>query len=263
MTVRATVRSLLPPRAVHAYRRMRHIVLFPFEDEIRLVPRFLERTKLAVDVGADVGLYTSILAPRSALTVAIEPNPNSARYLRSLRLSRCQVIDAAASNENGEAVLRVPQMDDTEFKALGSVSAQNAVSSQTVIPYRVRTLTLDTLLANRSAPVGFIKIDVEGHELAVLKGADAVIQDRPTLMIEIEYRHGADAEEVFTFLHERGYSASALIDGQLRAIDAKALAGAQTNDLLHIKLTNPRFAGYVNNVLFTPDAIAPARGGQD
>jgi FkbM family methyltransferase len=252
MTVRAAVRSLLPPRAVHAYRRLRHTVLFPFEPEIRLIPRYLDRTKLAVDVGADVGLYTSILAPRSALTLAIEPNPNSARYLRSLRLAHCQIIDAAASNENGETVLRVPQMDGAEYRALGSISDQNDIVAPSVVTYGVRTVTLDSVLANRPAPVSFIKIDVEGHELAVLQGATAVIQDRPTFLIEIEYRHGTDAELIFAFLRERGYSGTALINGELKPIDAKALASAQTDDLLRIKRASPRFAGYVNNVLFTP-----------
>src|SRR5262245_38084736 len=130
MPLRTSIMSLLPPRAVHAFRKLRHITLFPFEPEIHLVPKFVNRTMIAVDVGADVGLYTAILAPRAAFTLAIEPNPYSARHLRSLNLARCQIVEAAASNENGESVLRVPLIEGIECRALGSIVRRNDTSAE-------------------------------------------------------------------------------------------------------------------------------------
>ena len=249
--VRKAAKALLPPRAIHAYRYLRHIALFPFEPEIKLVREFLDPTKIAIDVGADVGLYTSILAARSAHTIAIEPNPNSAECLRSLRLTRCEVIEAAASNVDGNSSLRVPHKDKTEYRALGSLSDRNPVRSASYREYKVRTVALDSLLATRPVPVSLIKIDVEGYELAVLEGAAETIKaHRPVLLIEIEFRHGSDVERVFEFLTARGYKAAALLNGVLTPVEAKGLANLQTDDLLRVKEAHPRFTGYVNNVIF-------------
>jgi hypothetical protein len=56
-------------------------------------------------------------------------------------------------------------------------------------------------------PVGFIKIDVEGHELSVIKGATALIRrDSPIILVELEDRHRPDAMRSFSsFLGGLGY----------------------------------------------------------
>lgn len=245
-TLRGAAKAVLPPRAVHAYRVLRHNILFPFEPELSLVPQFLSSTKAAIDVGADVGLYTSVMARRVAHTIAIEPNPESAAHLRRLGFPNCDVIEAAASDSNGECVLYVPR-----DRARGSIARDNPIMGEPAREYRVRTLTLDSI--PEPGPVCFIKVDAEGHELAILRGAARILaRDRPTIMAEVECRHGIDVVAFFSFLEQCGYRARAFVDGALVAVDAAGLVERQSPDLLRAKQVRSRFTGYINNVICLP-----------
>ena len=90
------------------------------------------------------------------------------------------------------------------------------------------TVTLDQILlplVQGGERVAFVNIDVEGHEFAVLKGGEALIaRERPVLLVELEYRHGARVGEVFDWLKARRYVPRALADGKsLTPIDPTAL----------------------------------------
>ncbi|WP_246642623.1 FkbM family methyltransferase [Rhizobium croatiense] len=71
--------------------------------------------------------------------------------------------------------------------------------------------------------VGFIKIDVEGHELKVLKGAEAILsRDHPNLLIEAEDRHRPNAvASVIDYLTPFGYSVYCLKDRRLRSLSSE------------------------------------------
>jgi FkbM family methyltransferase len=266
-SLRRLVRNLVPPRALHAYRMLRHTVLAPFERELRVMPQYLSADAVAVDVGANVGLYAAVMARHSARVLAFEPHPACAAHLRNLKLARCEVVEAALSDADGQAILRVPYEGDGELPALGTLAEANALrdgheeSKSRAI--QVATLRLDTALAERLAPgqnLCLIKIDVEGHEQAVLQGAASTIaQHRPVLLIEIEARHGSDIESIFGTLRGLGYRASALIDDRgLQPIDAETLRGLQSSERLARKLVRPRDTGYVNNVFFIPGSAGGA-----
>ena len=66
---------------------------------------------------------------------------------------------------------------------------------------------MDDLLNDRELRVSFIKCDVEGHELEVLKGAiDILKTDRPNLLVEIEQRHLFEPiDTVFRFFESQSY----------------------------------------------------------
>ena len=96
-------------------------------------------------------------------------------------------------------------------------------------------------------PVGFVKIDVEGGEMAVLRGAEALLaRDRPTLFLENELHHaGEDARDVFAFLKARDYHGYCLTPSGLRHVgllrDPLDQQGLQHGD-----------EGYVKNFVFLP-----------
>jgi hypothetical protein len=108
--------------------------------------------------------------------------------------------------------------------------------------------------------VGFVKIDVEGHELAVLQGATSLLgAQRPTLMVEIEQhadRQGS-LDEIVEFLAEFSYTGAFLQKGRWHPIGELdlertkqmaarvALHGYVTNQLLYARR-------YVHNFVFTP-----------
>jgi FkbM family methyltransferase len=257
---RQMARRVLPARAVHAYRMLRHTVLAPFERELALIPRFVPRSAVAVDVGANVGLYAAVMARHAARVLAFEPHPDCAAYLRGLKIARCEVIEAAVSEREGQAILRIPYEAGAEVHALGTLAEQNDLGvGERVRSVTVATTRLDAALATRVGAherVGLIKIDVEGHESAVIEGAGATIaRHRPVLLVEIEARHGADIESLFARLAASGYRPQALIgDGPLAPIDAKALRALQAADPLARDRARSPHSRYVNNVLFLPDA---------
>ena len=81
-------------------------------------------------------------------------------------------------------------------------------------------ISLQKLDEENLPPVGFIKIDVEGHEFSVLQGAIQTLQkDRPNLLIEIEEQHaGSQFQDTFTLLHSLEYQPSYLQNGQFTPI---------------------------------------------
>jgi FkbM family methyltransferase len=255
--LRRIARNLLPRRAVHAYRMLRHTVIAPFERELALIPRFVAPGSVAVDVGANVGLYAAIMARHAGRVLAFEPHPECASHLRALKLARCEVIEAAVSDQDGHATLRIPYETGAEVHALATLAESNDLGGEAVRAVTVATIRLDAALGDCLRPgeaISFVKIDVEGHERAVIEGAAATIaQHRPVLLIEVEARHGSDIESLFARLGDWGYRAEALIGGgPLAPIDAATLRDLQAAEPLGGDRVRPRDSRYVNNVVFVP-----------
>src|SRR5919198_1164815 len=161
-------------------------------------PRILEGVvragDVALDVGARWGTYTALLAKHvgpAGLVHAFEPNRQHARALRTIgQASRnVQVHSFALSDEAGAAELHIPVLSGRRSDGRASL-ARPAGTHWTVGIERRR---LDDLRFER---IDFIKCDVEGHELRVLRGGEATLRRlRPLLLVEIEHRHpGADIE---------------------------------------------------------------------
>ena len=262
ITVRERLRSSLPPKLVHTYRVLRHTLLWPSEQEMIFARRFLSRTETAVDVGANVGVFTAFLARFSKRVIAFEPNPSCVRHLNRVLPSNCEVVAKAASDKTDITTLRIPIMGNDQMDALATIETTNNFHTEqrasNVVPLSVECTSLDDALLTRGkglGPVSFINIDAEGHEYAVLRGAEGLIAEhRPVLLVELEYRHGAYVEDVFAWLKERQYAASALINKQMLCpIDPNALRELQNEGRLKRRLAGSRHSGYVNNIFFLPE----------
>jgi FkbM family methyltransferase len=267
--LREAVRDTLPSKLVHAYRVVRHTMLWPTEYEMVVARRFLSRDRIAMDVGANVGLFTSVLARHSKKVIAFEPNPACARHLAEVLPRNCEVIAKAVSDTVGTTTLRVPVSRGIAMDALSTIETANRFASETrvtdFVNYAVETVTLDQIMLVLSAPtdsLGFINIDAEGHEFAVLRGGEDWISiQRPVLLIELEYRHGAAVADVFAWLKARGYVPRAIIDGpHLAPVDPADLRALQGEDRLARRLAGDRRSGYVNNVFFLPEGSAQSDG---
>jgi FkbM family methyltransferase len=260
--LREAVRTTLPPRVVHAYRVVRHTMLWPCEQEMVAARQFLAPDKVAVDVGANVGLFTAVLARRSKKVIAFEPNPACAEHLMEVAPRNCEIIAKAVSDREGTTVLRVPVYGSVPMHALATIEEANRHGTETratgVVTHSVETVTLDqTLLPAMSGErVAFINIDAEGHEFAVLRGGEGLIAAyRPVLLVELEYRHGGAVAEVFDWLGARAYVPRALIDGRtLAPVDPTSLRDLQDEVRLARQLAGDRRSGYLNNIFFLPDA---------
>jgi len=181
----ARLRRALP---VPLLRRLRaiHWQLCPPEPELALVSRFADPSRAFLDVGANTGVYLERALGRFAALYAVEPDPELAWYLERAFAGRVTVLALALSSRPGHMPFYLPHHAGQAIKTRGSLEADaNPGLDQTV-----RTVPVATLDGLDLPPLGFVKIDVEGHELAVLEGGrERLRRDRPRLLIEIEERH--------------------------------------------------------------------------
>ena len=181
---------------------------------IRLVAALADRTRFAVDIGAHLGDYTFFMRRHAAGCVAFECNPALVAHLRRLFGGTVDIRPDAVSDQAGTAVLRIPTEEATGL-GRATIEARNPlVGFSSFNPVTVRTVRLDDAVQQ---PVGLLKIEVEGHEMAVLRGATRILErDRPNLIIELEDRHAPGCvAEAFAFLSMLGYRAAFLRNGEL------------------------------------------------
>jgi FkbM family methyltransferase len=193
------------------------------EAELRLLGRLCDPRALSLDVGANNGVYTYHLLRHSAGVVAFEPQPALADFLDRALDERVRVERVALSAADGLAMLRVPRARAST--GMATVEAANRLVGQPSATLPVTKRRLDGYAFPR---LGFVKIDVEGHELAVLEGGRGLLRrDRPNLLVEAEDRHRPGAvASVVGWLAREGYRAQFLEGGQLRPIVALGARGA-------------------------------------
>lgn len=221
--------------------------------ELRVAKRFVVPNAVVIDVGARRGIYTwmmSELVGELGSVLAFEPNPHSATLLRKVFSGRRNVTvhECALSDTNGEGILHVPSIGGNGNDALGSLSARNFDGAREVLAYPVSLKCLDELV-EPPMRVSFMKIDVEGHELAVLKGARRMIaRDRPVVFAEIEQRHIDERiEGRFEWMEQFGYSTYFLaLDGSLQPLSRFKLREMQLVPYAEGRV-------FVNMFLFLPD----------
>jgi FkbM family methyltransferase len=220
---RSTVRELLY-RVSPSFALTLHASLYwlrKVEPEIRLMPARCELDALSVDVGAHYGIYSYFMARHSRRVIAFEPNPVLAGRFARIG-SNIQVEQLALSDTAGSACLTIPMQTGVPQTALASIHPGHDHAGMEVIARRARLDALD--LGNMR--VGFIKIDVEGHELDVLNGCAGVLaQHRPTMLIEAEERHRPDAvDSVRDDLSAFGYQGYFLCQSRLHPIETFTVA---------------------------------------
>jgi FkbM family methyltransferase len=162
-----------------------------------------------VDVGANVGVHTVRLARlvgRDGEVIAIEPDPDVVRRTqRNIALNglpNVRIIGAAASERVGELRLYRPSPWDTNRARASLMHHPYLTGATTTVPVE----TLDGICDG--APVALIKIDVEGHEAAVVRGAaDTISRYSPSIVFEYapDLLDDEVAQTPFDWLAQRGY----------------------------------------------------------
>jgi len=147
-----------------------------------LIARQVPRNSTVIDVGANIGLSTILLARLTERVIAFEPSPPNVAFLRrNLErngITNVEVHAAAVSNEPGTLRFHVAQ-----FGAGSHVVAAGHVSGGTIPTVEVPAVTLDGI---DLSTIAFVKIDAEGHEPDVLAGARRLLaQDRPLIYTEV------------------------------------------------------------------------------
>jgi FkbM family methyltransferase len=142
---------------------------------------------VAIDVGANVGMFTVPLALAvgpSGRVLTIEPSPeNVARLEANLELNALEnvVVERIAVGDRAGHIL-LQLASDPGFHSTAEIAESRSVDEEVT----VRAETLDQVWLRAHAPaVSFIKIDTEGSEDAVLRGAEEILRTcQPILLVE-------------------------------------------------------------------------------
>jgi FkbM family methyltransferase len=217
---------------------------------------------VVLDVGASWGMFTYRLAEQvgpDGRVLAFEPNPRVLPSLQAIATGSPGVVvhPVALSDVPGRASLQVPTLRRSVARprpidpmASLSVPDNRSDAEHDIVTVEVRRLD-DVLGADAAGPVTFVKCDVEGHELAVLRGADAVLAERPAILIEVEQRHqDTPVEDVFDHLVTRGYDGYVVRDGGLRPLSEFDVTRDQLAFLRPHAIFSAAPPGYLNNFLF-------------
>jgi FkbM family methyltransferase len=221
------------------------------DPELHLLPILCDPRRASLDIGANVGAYALHIRRYSRACHLFEPLPELAKQLAAgfLLDHKVRIHQVALSDSSGIATLRLPLRDGDRATALATVEASNELHGLPFVTVEVPRRRLDDM---GISDVGLIKIDVEGHELAVLRGAERLLRaSKPTLLIEAEERHRRAAVRTITeFLEELGYRGLFLFHGRAHDIETFSADIHQNPDSVDIRGRKPD-TNYVNNFIFS------------
>ncbi len=244
--------KLLPNRVLQSvkkvhYARVLRCMTENEEADLRVVKFLVSPGQCAVDVGANIGVYTKYLSEyvgASGRVISIEPIPPTFDILcsnvRELGLENVEPKNCAVSDTSGEVRMRVPRYHsggENFYEAY--VDRGKGNDSQRC--FSTQTVSLDALFPTTA--VHFIKCDVEGHELNCIRGAAKIIERwQPAWLLEISGDMDAEnsqSHQLLKILQGSGYNAY-WFDGR------------------KLHLQRPR-KGSVNYFFLTPEHVHAAR----
>jgi FkbM family methyltransferase len=189
------------------------------------------------DIGAHYGwmsLHASRQVGAQGKVIAFEPSPPLVKFLELNKkvngFSQLQIVPKAVADSVGREVPFYLKDDGDSFlnSLVHRLDQSPANPSSTKSPIPIETITLDAFCEETQFIPAAIKIDVEGAELLVLQGANALLRHhRPLLMLAVHptwLPNGQKADEIFELLRSLGY----------RIIDSKVVTfeGADFGDYL-------------------------------
>jgi FkbM family methyltransferase len=191
-------------------------------DEAILLRRLVRPGLHVIDVGANIGLYSLLLArlvERSGSVLAFEPEPNLFAILRENCLSNdaanVVLFQCALGRANGLASFHRSVFNSGNNRLGRSSLGHDAVE--------VKIERFDDLQPN-SKP-DFVKIDVQGHELAALAGMERALSASPSVRVLFEFspaalrKAGTAPELLLEFFRERGFALYETEGARLKTLD--------------------------------------------
>lgn len=167
------------------------------------------------DIGACIGAYGFMAASRGAKVLLVEPGEvNCDRIIQNMELNDdldMFLLEVALSDKDGKAPLLVATglAGDANNYLNGEVPVAYkdllAATMKNAVEHEVEVVRMDTLMAERGQP-DHIKIDVDGHELRVVRGGVETLQAAKSVMIEIGHYNEerlAEIRDVFKGFEEQ------------------------------------------------------------
>lgn len=250
MSFRTAIYERIPPTLLVPALYWRRRLLNRLERETPHLRKYVRKGSTALDVGAYDGLYAIEFVRAGARRVAVfEPHPYGAKRLAEAHLRRAEIHAVALSDKDGTAQLVVPS--GTYGRAESKIASDSSTPSD-----EIHTVPIRRLDSYGFHDVSMLKIDVEGHELEVLRGARETIREsKPVLFIEVEERHHErPIGEVLREIESLGYRGSFLDPTTIP--NARWRPVSEFDPRVHQIAPNGRSPTvndfYINNFLFLP-----------
>lgn len=221
------------------------------EPEIRLLPTALSGGGTFVDVGANLGTYAAYARWFTGSVEIFEPHPGLAASLRMIFGDRAHVNEVALSDRTGNALFHIPVLGAREVHSRGSIEGCHAADFSQVHDIEVICRPLDDFQFDR---VALIKVDVEGHELAVLRGAVKTIEaHQPLVIVEVEdFRMPGCFGDIRGLMRDLRYEGLYVHRGRIGSLDGFDIEAHQRAEL-RPHYGEKRDPEFVNNFVFQPE----------
>lgn len=201
------------------------------DPEVELIPRFVTKGGVAVDVGANGANWTDALhsvVGDTGCVLAFEADPYYAlatqHTIRILGMKGVRLFQFGLSDTEEEVPLRILDDSHQRVSGLGYIDKDSKADLKGATMVRLRTL--DSMISEfpELLRTAVLKCDVEGYELYVFRGARQVLEKaRPVVIVEIGNfeKQGYTAGDMYNFFRERNYSSFSMVSGgQLARTDA-------------------------------------------
>jgi FkbM family methyltransferase len=188
------------------YRLWLHLRFEDAAPELVHLEKLIPCDGVAIDAGANIGLYSLALARLCRNVYAFEINELTSQPLKDCARPNIEIINVGLSNRAGEATLYTPlQPNGIALDAWASLQPGNAPGIKRHHETRVKIQPLDAFAFPQC---DFLKIDVEGHELELLEGALGTLRrTRPIMLVEVRDRNLAP---VTALLEPLGYQRTSI-----------------------------------------------------
>lgn len=184
------------------------------ESELKFLRKFLKKGDSFIDIGANIGLFTlhaSMIVGNEGCVYSFEPTPRTFDRLKeNIDLNLCQNVTAENIGLSDKSGIMSFNTSVLGYDAWNSFADLNEIGD--VITIDVRVIMLDQYLSEKKlVNIDFVKIDVEGWELFVLKGANNLLSSEraPVLMIEFTennaFAAGYYCGELYDYVKSFGY----------------------------------------------------------
>lgn len=214
-SIKSLVKKIIPKVFIKKYYQ--YLASNDIEKEALLIPPVsaffsqMGNNYSFIDVGANHGAWSFEAAKYFKLVYAFECHPLLLKLLRQ-RFRKKKVItlhEFALSDSESIQNLFVPLFKGAELTSRASLN-DDANDGFDQVNFQVPSRTLDSFSFNH---IALVKIDVEGHEMSVVKGSvETIEKNSPLLIIEIEDRHHpGKSYKIFDYLTEREYACYCIV----------------------------------------------------
>jgi FkbM family methyltransferase len=220
------ITNVLPPTLLFSLKKRYYTYTVPsfWEQDVVPIKYLVKPGDFVLDIGANVGWYTAILSKlvgEQGMVYSIEPIQNTFQLLSfvigKLQLKNVELLNYAISEIDGSAIMEIPLHDygGPNFYQARIISHERFGNQ--LQEHKVHLKSIDSLFFESQSIFTFIKCDVEGHELSVIKGASCFLhQSKPAWLVEVSGNPDDDRShswELFNILRELNYAAY-WFDGQ-------------------------------------------------